>query len=106
MSVLRRSFVVLGKGVGVWAAASGGARGISRNLSTGYGGHLIILGPCEFLVLKPEVGFDDFGRSQPAQDCSIAACKVAMGFLGQNRWDIPQNCGACCHRGSGHNAIP
>src|SRR5882724_1027124 len=64
-----------------------------------------ILDAAEFVVLLPEIGFDDLGCSEPAQDCRVAACEVTMALLGQSGRDVLEHRNAGCHRSSGDNAV-
>jgi len=51
--------------------AAGGFRGIPGNQFAGEGRDLVILYATEFLILQPEIAFNDFGSGEEAQNCRV-----------------------------------
>ena len=48
----------------------------------------------EFVVLSPQIGFENFNCSQEPENCHISPCDPATSFFGEGRYPIGQQPGA------------
>jgi len=81
VNVLVHVAVQLFHGIGVQRVATGGRGRIVGDLRGGLGGDFVVLGAGEFLVLQPQVGFQNFRGGQETKNGGVTAVEPAVSVL-------------------------